>query len=88
MPPVRSLIFKCLAYCSKLIAVILLLSEIMPSCSCYTEKGLVYIIIIALFSQQPSSCFKYIKLNIYLSYNIYSVFNAKYICLTIHLYTL
>jgi hypothetical protein len=50
MPPVRSLAFKHLAYHSKLIAVILLLSEIMPFCSCYTEKGLVYIIITALFN--------------------------------------
>jgi hypothetical protein len=50
MPSVRSLVFKYLAYRSKLIAVILLFSEIMPSCSYYTEKGLVYIIIAALFS--------------------------------------
>jgi hypothetical protein len=48
MPPVRSLVFKCLAYYSKLIVVIFLFSEIMPSYSCYAEKGLVYIIIIAL----------------------------------------
>jgi hypothetical protein len=50
MPPIRSLAFKCLTYYSKLVAVILLLSEIMPSCSCYLKKGLVYIIITALFS--------------------------------------
>jgi hypothetical protein len=50
MPPIRSLVFKCLARHSKLVAVILLLSKIMPSCSCYTEKGLVYIVIAALFS--------------------------------------
>jgi hypothetical protein len=50
MPFVRSLIFKHLAYRSKLVAVILLLSEIMPFYSYCTEKGLVYIIIIALFS--------------------------------------
>ena len=87
MPFVRSLAFKYLAYHSKLIAVILLLSEIMPSYSCYTEKGLVYIIITALSSQQLSSCSKCIKLNIYSSCNIYSVFNTKYIYLTVHLYT-
>jgi hypothetical protein len=49
MPSVRFLVFKYLAYHSKLIAVIFLFSEIMPSCSHYTEKGLVYIIITALF---------------------------------------
>ena len=47
MPPVRSLAFKCAAYYFKLVAVILLLGEIMPTYSCCTEKGLVYIIIIA-----------------------------------------
>jgi hypothetical protein len=50
MPFVRSLAFKYLAYYSKLVAVILLFNKIMPSCSYYIEKGLVYIIIIALFS--------------------------------------
>jgi hypothetical protein len=50
MPPVRSLVFKHLAHYSKLIAVILLLSEIIPTYSYCTEKGLVYIIITALFS--------------------------------------
>jgi hypothetical protein len=50
MPFVRSLIFKYLAYRFKLIAVILSLNEIMPSYSCYMEKGLVYITIITLSS--------------------------------------
>ena len=50
MPLVRSLAFKRAAYYFKLVAVILLLSEIMPTYSHYAEKGLVYIIIIALFS--------------------------------------
>ena len=50
MPPVRSLASKCLAHCSKLVAVILLLGEIIPTCSYYIEKGLVYIIITALSS--------------------------------------
>jgi hypothetical protein len=48
MPPVRSLVFKHLAHRSKLVVVILLLNEIMLTYSCYTEKGLVYIIITAL----------------------------------------
>jgi hypothetical protein len=50
MPPVRSLVFKYLAYYSKLVVVIFLFSKIMPTCSYYAEKGLVYITIIALFS--------------------------------------
>ena len=77
MPLVRSLIFKHLAYCFKLVAVILLLSKIMPIYSRYAEKGLVYIIIIALFSYQPSSYTKCIKLNMRFSYNIYLIFNTK-----------
>ena len=48
MPLIRSLVFKRLAYYFKLVAVILLLSKIMPTYSYYAEKGLVYIIIIAL----------------------------------------
>jgi hypothetical protein len=87
MPPVRSLAFKYLAYHFKLIAVILSLNKIMPSYSRYTEKGLVYIAITALFSQQPSSCSEYTKSNIHSSYNIYSVSNTEYIYLTIYLYT-
>jgi hypothetical protein len=50
IPLIRSLVFKCLACHFKLIVVILSLGEIMPSYSCYTEKGLVYIIIVALSS--------------------------------------
>ena len=48
MPPIRSLASKCTAYYFKLVAIILLLGEIMPTYSCYIEKGLVYITIIAL----------------------------------------
>ena len=50
MPPIKSLISKCTTYCSKLVAVILSLSKIMPTYSYYIEKGLVYITITALFS--------------------------------------
>jgi hypothetical protein len=50
MPFIRSSVFKRLAYHSKLVAVILLLNEIMPTYSYYTEKGLVCIIIAALSS--------------------------------------
>ena len=76
MPSVRSLAFKHRAY---IVVVILLLSKIMPSYSHYTEKKLVYIIITALFSRQPSSYIKYTKSNIRLSCNIRLVSNAKYL---------
>ena len=76
MPPIRSLASKRHAYT---VTVILLLGKIMPSYSHYKEKKLVYIIIIAPFSHQPSFCSKYTKLNICLSCNIKSVSNAKYI---------
>ena len=76
MPPIRSSAFKRHAY---IVTVILLLNEIMPSCSRYKEKKLVYITIMALFSRQPSSYIKYTKLNMHLSYNIKSVSNAEYL---------
>ena len=82
MPPIRSLASKRLAYRFKLVAIILSLSKIMPSCSHCVKKGLVYIIIITLFSCQPSFYAKYIKLNICFFYNIYLVFNTKYIFFT------
>ena len=47
MPFIRSLVSKCAAYYFKLVAVILLLGEVMPTYFCCMEKGLVYIIIIA-----------------------------------------
>ena len=55
----------------------------MPSYSYYTKKILVYIIITAPSSRQPSSYTKYIKLNMWLSYNVRSISNAKYIRLII-----
>ena len=67
MPPIRSLVSKRTAYYFKLVAVILLLGKIMPTCSCYIEKGLVYVIIIALSNYQPSSYIKCTKLNMCLS---------------------
>ena len=77
MPLIRSLAFKCLTYYSKLIAVILSLSEIMPTYSHCTEKGLVCIIIITLFSCQPSSYTKYTKLNMRSFCNVCLVFNTE-----------
>ena len=87
MPFIRSLVSKRTTYYFKLVAVILLLGKIMPTYSYYAEKGLVYIIIIALFSYQPSSYIKYTKLNMYSSCNIHLMFNAKYIFFA-RLYTL
>ena len=76
MPPIRSSVFK---RCIYIIAVILLLSEIIPSCSYYKEKKLAYIIIITPFSCQPSFYIKCIKSNIRLSYNIKLISDAKYL---------
>ena len=70
MPLVRSLTFKYAVYWFKLIAIILFFNKIISIYSCYTKKGLVYIIIIGLFSYKPFSYTKYIKLNIYSSCNI------------------
>ena len=84
MPFIRSLASERRAYT---VAVIFLLSEIMPSYSCCKEKKLVYIIIIAPFSRQPSSYFKCTKLNIHSSCNVKSVSNTEYSYL-IHLCSL
>ena len=78
MPFVRSSALKRTAYRFKLVAVILLLSEIMPTYSHCVEKGLVYIAIIALLGRQPFFYTKYIKLNMRSSCNIRSVSNAEY----------
>ena len=48
MPFIRSLTST---YCAKLIAVVFLLSEIIPVCSYYKEKKLVYITIAAPFGR-------------------------------------
>ena len=72
---IRSLVSK---RCTCVIAVILSLSEIMPTYSRCVLKGLVYIIIIALLSYQPFFYTKCTKLNMCLSCNIRLVFNTKY----------
>ena len=82
MPLVRSLVSKHAAYYFKLVAIILLLSKIIPTYSYYVGKGLVYIIIIAPLGCQPFFYAKCTKLNMYLFYNIRLVFNAEYIFLT------
>src|SRR6266700_4453360 len=62
-----------------LIALILSINKVMPSCSYYIKKGLVYITIAALFSHQHLSYAEYIKVNMHLSYNVHSISNTKYI---------
>ena len=78
MPPVRSLVFKRTARRFKLVAVIFLLGEIIPTYSCYAEKELVYIIIIAPLGHQPFFYTKCTKLNICLFCNIRLISNTKY----------
>ena len=78
MPLIRSLVSK---RCTRIVAIILLLSKIMPTCSHCVLKGLVYIIIITPLSRQPSSYAKCIKSNIRLFYDVRLVSNAKYIYL-------
>ena len=75
MPPIRSLVFK---YCTLLATSISLDKEIMSPCFYYAKKGLVYIIIINLFSCQPFSYIKCTKLNTYILYNVRSVSLNKY----------
>ena len=77
MPSVRSLASKRTAYYFKLVAVIFLLSKIIPTYFCYVEKGLIYIIIIASLGYQPSSYANYTKLNMRLSCDVKLVSNAK-----------
>ena len=74
MPLIRSLVSERYAH---VIAVIFLLSKIMPTYLCCVLKGLVYIAIIAPLSYQPSSYTKYTKLNTYSSYNVRLVSNTK-----------
>ena len=55
MPPIR---FLASVRRVLLATSISLNSEIMSPCSCCVKKGLLYIIIMAFFGYQPSSCFK------------------------------
>ena len=75
MPLVRSLVSE---RCTHTVAVILLLSKIIPSCSRCAKKKLVYITIVAPSSHQPSFYIKCTKLNMHLSYNVQSVSNTEY----------
>ena len=76
MPPIRFLASKHRTYT---VVVILLLGEIIPSYSRYKKKKLVYIIITAPSSRQPSFYVKCTKSNIRLSCNVRLVFDAEYL---------
>ena len=75
MPFIRSLASKHYTY---IVAVILLLSKIMPSYSRCKEKKLVYVMIIASSSCQLSFYIKCTKLNMRSSCNVKLVSNTKY----------
>ena len=74
MPSIRSSVSD---YYNRLVTIILLLSEVMPSCSCCEEKKLVYVTIMALTRYQPSSCVKCMQVNMQLSCNIWSISDAE-----------
>ena len=74
MPPVRSSVSE---HRTCVVAVILSLSEIMPTCSRCVLKGLVCITIIAFLGHQPFSYTKCIKSNIRSSCNVRLVSNAE-----------
>jgi len=64
---------------TRTMALILLLGEIIPSpCSYCVKEGLVYITLASPLSWQPSSYLECTKANIYLSYDVRSISNAKY----------
>ena len=75
MPFIRSSASK---HCTLLTISISLDGKIISPYSYYTKKGLVYIIIIDLFSRQPSSYTKYTKLNTCILCDIRSVSLNKY----------
>jgi len=61
------------------IAAILSLGEIMPSpCSRCAKEGLVCVTLVSPLSRQPSSYLECTKANICSSYDVRSIFNAKY----------
>jgi len=77
MPKVTS--FSSIARRACTIAIVLSLGKIILSLySRYTKKGLVYIILASPLSRQPSFYLECTKANIYLSYNVCSISNAKY----------
>ena len=76
MPPIGSTALACYF---RLISLILSLGEMMPICSYYAEKGLIYITIIAPSSRQFFFYTECTCTNIQLSCNICPISNTKYI---------
>ena len=68
-------------YYTYVIAVILLLSEVMPLCSYCVERGLIYVAIAAPSGRQLSSYSKCTSSNMWSSYDVYSVSDTKYVFL-------
>jgi len=62
MPPIRSILST--VYYTYIVALVLLLSEVIPLCSRCAKEGLVYVTIAALSSRQLSSYSEYTKSNI------------------------
>ena len=75
MPPIRSTAFR---RHNKLMLLILFISKVMPSCSCYIKKGLLYVVIASPSSCQLLSYTKYTTINIRFSCNICLVSDAEY----------
>ena len=77
MPPIKST--TSLHY-DALIVLILFTGEIMPFCSCCTEKGLIYVAIMSPSGCQPSSCTECTKANMRSLYNICFASDSEYTC--------
>jgi len=75
MPPQRSL--PQAQRRARVVAVILSLGEVMPSCSRCVERGLVYVAIAAPSGRQPSFCSKCTSANMRSSYNVHLVSDVK-----------
>ena len=75
MPPIRSSASK--RY-TRVVLTILSLSKVIPTCSRYAKKKLVYVAIVSPSGHQPSSYTKHTKANIRSSYNVRSISNTKY----------
>jgi len=63
---------------ARIVAVILSLSEVMPSYSHCAKRGVICVAIAAPSSRQPSSCSKCTSANMQSSCNVRSVSDVKY----------
>ena len=60
-----------------IVVLILLFGEVILLYFYCAKEGLIYIIIVAPFSRQPSFYFKCTQLNIHSFYNVWSISNAE-----------